>query len=554
MKQRNQLQLLLTALLAVGLLCSCRSSPVLEEVIYTHAQEAQPDTTQLDPEDDGEEDQRFDNQVEETPDTQRDTQPDQGVSGDQDQVEKSTEVTYSPTKPSDQTATQPGNQKNENGSTTSPSPSTEPSGEETTAGETTPAETGSMPEETAAATRTYKQVVDARGENVSVPEDVGTVTALGAAAQMVEMVGGTGRLIATDQTLQSTALAQAAFSDLSAAASYWSSSAGSISDSDLAALIQAKPDVCFAFSGAATFTDSQVAQLEAAGISYVVLPALSSLDQLKQAVTIVGQVLGGDAETKATSYVAWVDNLISNVSSRTSSTSLVTLYLSAWDSSASYTLSGEYTPSSLSTSGTGLAVAYSPKKTQMVSSCLSAAHITNESTYISGRYKDSAGVYVAPMFHQFNATVSGSLGVYYTSGVPTAYDLFVSHQAADGIYYQLGSSLFPAVIVADSSIVAQIQSNYYWQYHDTNEAGYVEEGGENLYRGIAAPYQIYVNPQGMCSWAEGSVESPLEALWAAYQFTGAYTLEEVKAETSSFYQQFFGITLTADQLTAIFGA
>jgi hypothetical protein len=50
------------------------------------------------------------------------------------------------------------------------------------------------------------------------------------------------------------------------------------------------------------------------------------------------------------------------------------------------------------------------------------------------------------------------------------------------------------------------------------------------------------------------VESPLEALWAAYQFTGAYTLEEVKAETSSFYQQFFGITLTADQLTAIFGA
>jgi hypothetical protein len=248
-----------------------------------------------------------------------------------------------------------------------------------------------------------------------------------------------------------------------------------------------------------------------------------------------------------------VDELTSQVSSRTSGADYVTLYLAGWDSTASYTLSQEYTPLTLSTSGSGLALAYSPRKTQLVSTFLSVAHLTNESTYIQSRYKDFSGVYVAPMFHQFNAVVSGSQGGYYTSGVPTAYDLFVTHQAADGIYYQLGSSLYPGIIVADEETRAQIQANYFWQYHETNEAGYVEEGGENLYRGIAGPYQIYVNPQGMYNWAEGSVESPLEAIWAACKFSGAYSMAEVKSETAAFYQEFFGLTLTDSQLTAIFG-
>ena len=57
----------------------------------------------------------------------------------------------------------------------------------------------------------------------------------------------------------------------------------------------------------------------------------------------------------------------------------------------------------------------------------------------------------------------------------------------------------------------------------------------------------------MVDWAEGSVESPLEAYWVAYEFYGTYTLDQVKSKTSEFYSTFFGVTLSSSELTAIFG-
>lgn len=56
----------------------------------------------------------------------------------------------------------------------------------------------------------------------------------------------------------------------------------------------------------------------------------------------------------------------------------------------------------------------------------------------------------------------------------------------------------------------------------------------------------------MCDWANGSLESPLAAYWLACQFDGVYTLDEVKSETQSFYQTFFGAALSDKQLKQIF--
>jgi hypothetical protein len=65
-------------------------------------------------------------------------------------------------------------------------------------------------------------------------------------------------------------------------------------------------------------------------------------------------------------------------------------------------------------------------------------------------------------------------------------------------------------------------------------------------------YGVYVIPRGMLSWAEGSVESPLEAYWVACKLQNAFTMDEVQAKTQEFYQTFFNVTLSGDQLSAIF--
>ena len=78
-------------------------------------------------------------------------------------------------------------------------------------------------------------------------------------------------------------------------------------------------------------------------------------------------------------------------------------------------------------------------------------------------------------------------------------------------------------------------------------------GGESFYCGVVGTYNIYVNPHGMCDWAQGSLESPLESVWLAYKFGGAYSLSEVKQITADFYRQFFNISLSDSQLYGIFG-
>ena len=53
-------------------------------------------------------------------------------------------------------------------------------------------------------------------------DSVGSVAATGAAAQMVEMIGGAGKLMAADNALLSPSLAKTAFSDITDIKSWWS--------------------------------------------------------------------------------------------------------------------------------------------------------------------------------------------------------------------------------------------------------------------------------------------------------------------------------------------
>ena len=575
MKRNRRTARFLALLLALSLLlCSCRSSPVLEEVVYTYtAEEVDLEQEMLDPEDEGEEDEDFRNEEEEDLDTERDTEATEGYEDEEDDEETeaavsvtldvnsdddtSSDTTSDTTAQTDSTGT--GSDSTDTEDDTDTDTDTDDDTETETGTDTDTEETAADPTPVAGdGEETYKQVVDATGATVDIPENVETVTAVGAAAQMVEMLGGSGRLIGTNSELLSSSLAKTAFSDCSSIQNWWTGDGSSaITDACFTALLAADPDVCFEISGQNTFTDSQVAQLEAAGIAYFVLPALTSQTNLENAVTLVAEVLGTssdgtDCTTIANQYNTWVESTVSAVSNATSGNELTSLYVAGWDSSATYQLNN--TPDEIASSGSGLAYAYSPAKSQLVSTFMAAANVTNESTRQSG-YGKSNYVYLTPMFHQFTPTVSGTAASYYAgSGLATPYDLFVSFRISS-VYYQLGGASFPAIIVADSSVKSAIESSWFWQYHEADSEGFYtfEESGSQIYRAIAGEYSIYVNPSGMVDWAEGSVESPLEAYWVAYEFYGTYTLDQVKNKTSEFYSTFFGVTLSSSELTAIFG-
>lgn len=546
MTRRNACRLTALALALCSLalpLSGCRASPALEQIVYTQlAEETDQEEEMLSPEDEGREDEQFENERREDAQTQRDSTPDQGLLDQEQkgQADHATDVDYSELSQQDW--------ENEG--------QAEPAGGETP-GEPEPEEEaespGVEPEAAAGAEETHKQVTDAAGRLVDVPENVETVAAVGAGAQMVEMLGGSGRLVAADEAFLSSPLALSAFPDLGRVEIWWGGDGASpLSAAAMERLLEVRPDVCLEFSGQRTFTDAQAAQLEEAGLAYVVLPALSSQANLTQAVSLVGQILGGGAPEIAEQYNAWVERVVGDVAAGTPDEDLTSLYVCGWDESAAYQLD---TQGAFDAYGSGLAVAYSPTKPQLVSAFMSAAHIVNESTRIASLHRSMETVYVTPMFHQLNAVVSGSAAAFYSGAgeYGAAYDLFVTRMIGGSTYVQLGCAQFPAVIAADQKTADAIRADWFWQYRPSDSSGYVNINGQSFYRGVNGEYAVLVNPQGMCDWAEGSLESPLEAYWLACQFSGAYTMEQVLRETAQFYETFFHTGLTDAQLAAIYG-
>ncbi len=546
-KITGKLCIILTLILFVSVLMTgCKQSPTLQEVRYTDdASQVDTDISQLDPEEWGQLEEQFQNEKNDESQTDRDETDERGLENEEsDSHEDAADISYRP------------DQVSELNSNESPDGKNNTDGSKENAGMSEGS--GTAPEYVSGDPNSGKQIVDASGRTVTVPENVGSVVAAGAAAQMVEMIGGAGKLMAADSELLSSSLAKTAFSDISSVKTWWSGNGNEgISAANFSALLAAKPDVCLEISGSNAFSSSQTSQLTQAGIAYVVLPALTSQKNLENAAMLVGQMFGDACVSKANEYISWIEETISAVSGKAAS-GITSLYLTGWDDSAQYTLNSSLTILGNTNKGSGLAVAYSPKAAQMVSSFMEAAGVTNESTRDSSSHRDSNYVYVCPQFRTFGAIVSGSEATYYSGEgeYGSQYDLFVARKNKT-VYTKLGSSAYPAIIVDSNDIKDKIEKSWFWQYHEVLSDGYIKEnvvvsGNTKATNSIEAPYDIYVNPQGMLSWADGSVESPLEAYWVASKFAGTYSINDVKQQTSSFYKKFFGCTLSDSQLTAIF--
>jgi ABC-type Fe3+-hydroxamate transport system substrate-binding protein len=592
-KNKKMKRIGIAAILAVfaASVTGCRPSPVLREIVYTE-NTSLVDTTvkQLKSEDDGQQtDDLVSKQLEDAK-TKRDTEKKKAVQDDNSKhTGESAEVTDSDTakdtagsgssskdrknskgngSTSDDTlsAADDAKDQNQNNNGDKADSNTENNGSDTDKNSDNSG--GSDEKETAGAKK--KKVTDASGKEVSVPENVGMVTAVGPAAAMVEMLGGEGRLMGTSESFKSSSTAQSLFSDLSDVKTWWEEDGNNaISSSDFAVLLKAKPDVCFEISGQDTFTNSQISQLEKAGISYVVLPALSSSQNLKDAVTIVGETLaknktiGKSAASIAKDYCDWVDDTVDTVSGKTSDKKLYSVYISRYAPDISYTLkhTNNDLPADSGVSGgkgKGVAITWSSKKAELISTYMKTAGVTNEGTN-NTRLNATEGVYVAPMFHQFDPTFSNSDYTYYGGGeTAISADLFVTHRVNSSSYYLLGSTQFPAIVVASDEVKTQIQDNWFWKHRTAKiegkldwKAGYLADSGNAYYSSVVGNYDIYVNPSGIGDWAEGSVESPLEAYWVAYHFQGSFSKDRVISETKSFYKKFFKHDLSTEQVKSI---
>mgnify|MGYP002870181059 CR=1 FL=1 len=245
-------------LLLCFLLSGCRESPVLQETIYQHTAPLVDETQEmLDPENQGQEDEDFSNEIRDDAETPRDTEQDMGLTEQDTEApaQDAVDILYNenarddlaPASAPPQPSPAPSPQPTAGAGSASPQPSSDP-------GELSPAASPSaVPTQTPEVTDSpeitespeitappeeihYRQIVDAAGRTVEIPEQAATVTATGTAAQLVELLGGSGRLVGADVPFASAALAGTVYSDLANVNLWWNG--GVIDDGSFEALLE----------------------------------------------------------------------------------------------------------------------------------------------------------------------------------------------------------------------------------------------------------------------------------------------------------------------------
>lgn len=150
------------------------------------------------------------------------------------------------------------------------------------------------------ATRT---ITDNLGKTVEIPQKVEKVAAtIGAFAHTTAMLGGDKKLVATIKNLSDT------YKSVFPAVNPGGHDSGNAEE-----VVASGAQVIYG----PNFTEEQVAQYNAAGIAVVTLNAFSNGDQMKEIVTVIGDILGDDAPEKAIAFNKRYDENIKYVQDKT---------------------------------------------------------------------------------------------------------------------------------------------------------------------------------------------------------------------------------------------
>ncbi|MCD7929614.1 MAG: hypothetical protein LUF86_05590 [Clostridiales bacterium] len=452
----------LTALLLCLALCmsvsGCRYSDVLEQIIYDLYKNSDIDPDQnFTPEDNQEDNEDTSDdlvplQAEEEAERTRD-ETEELSTGDEDNADSGTQLTYDENSSNDQTASsgttavEDDEEDDEDVEDTVSVAAEEEEEEEeqeqqeeeqgATVDETDESDGGQGNSGTGSQGTSYeadsgadtsKQVVDEYGDEVEV-EPAASIAAVGDVAVMVMMLGGEEALCATNSDLVNNSFAAQVFSGLSSVPALWSGSGTqALSDSAFDQLLELHPDAVVETTGDTTFTDAQVAELEENEIQYLVVPRPTSLGNVQTIMTTLAEMMEDyheGAEEIAKAYLSWTNSLYSDASKKSSalldslnesdededdedstsssSAGIYTLYIDGWDASATYQLSSD---SYTALSGTGCAY-ISNRNTNInltVTSFLSYAGVTNASTGVTRKIQ-----YFTPLISKYcEWTITGS--------------------------------------------------------------------------------------------------------------------------------------------------
>ncbi len=426
-----------------------------------------------------------------------------------------------------------------------------------------------------------RQVVDASGEKVDIPEDVDTVAALDTVAQYVEMLGGRGRVAATSQSFKNSDFVSAVFGskEINSIPALWSGKGDNgITDENFNKLLEINPEVCLVESGHTYFTDNQLKKLSEKKIFIVTVPALATTENIKITVSILAEVLGdksaeegkNNASSVADKYIRWLNKIenkalgfergfsgvnrydfnyastrkIPNrVNENMQTDGFYTLFVSSWDEDATYQVC---TDARTIFSGTGMA-----------SATLGFGMETPISYYLSvGGACNTAALKGDPLrmsiYHSYLSPLLPT--VMKVSGADT-FSNDINNSLFTISNTSLGNDKFNKIIASSNKVADKVKlsaqsANGLWKYYPKQTINSLtgnyntENEGVTIPSSICGEYTVYVSPSGVGEWASGAPESPLEMLWANMIFYGDCSKEDLKGETKDFYSKFYNYSLS----------
>jgi ABC-type Fe3+-hydroxamate transport system substrate-binding protein len=425
-----------------------------------------------------------------------------------------------------------------------------------------------------------REVEDANGVKVALPEKVNRVVAPGEAAFIIQMLGGKGILSGTSGNVASNALGATVFSseDISAAQQLWAGDGASpMSGANFDALLATPPDVVVMVSGDDSFSAAQIATLKENAIPLVTLPKPNTHTNIVRAVKIAGKMIGDrsaepggvDAAALAEAYETYANDLLDRVQNlaggrftwnsfdfnndvalngrkkytgQKTENGSYTLFLSEWRS-AQFSIAGSDIDES------GVAIAPLGYSSSPLSYYMSAAGVLNN----AARFTNTTYASVAALPINLNTSgvslSDGALPVY-----PDKAESMGLVRDGGTIDVGIGQDSFRSVVVDSASIKNKLLSSALWKPYGQKTIGNVKNYYYKDYPIISyirGDYEIYVNPGGVTNWTGGSPESVLEAIWASWRLHGKSSESDVRAEIKKFYTTFYRYELSDAQVSAI---
>ena len=447
-------------------------------------------------------------------------------------------------------------------------------------------------------------VYNGNGKLENLPTDIESVCAVGEAATMVLSIAGSDYLAGSSKDyLHNSSVKKLFTSDaLAKVKTCWKGDGTNSSDIDTSAIIKLKPDAVLAISGQDTVSSSAQKKLREAGISVITLPSMASDSYIKKAVRAVGYIFqeatDGASATKASDYASMVDDVLkaakdshggtvstyNNVdydnvtdanptNSSAGGASNWTVLVTGWESKA--TVSASFNGKTLF-KDSGVATCKIGWKWSPVSYYLGCGGAVNNAAAYGSYSSASVSLFLNYNENQVKYSWSG-LSKEVTVGKDggtfkqgNTHLLTNACSARDSEQeHHLGSSDFNKIIVTTKNIKTKLnkaRSKSLGLYTpgsyqtNTSVSGYGLNINGQLLRCYSVTndasrgdslYSILVNPSGlMGSWTKGSMESFLEAAWAASEFSG-YSKDKLKSAVKEFYSEFYGYSLSDDEYNKI---